>query len=77
MKRSIETRDLFYVGQKRDSFMDKINCGWIMQGCKRRGVGDLFKSGGVKEGCLSEVAPVNDSVPNHRKLIHFGLETRL
>ena len=77
MKRSIETRDLFYVGQKRDSFMDKINCGWIMQGCKSTGVVNFFKSVGVKEGCLSEVAPVNDSVPNHRKLIHMGSKTRL
>ena len=48
-----------------------------MQGCKSRGAGDFFNSVGVKEGCLSEVAPVNDSVPYHRKLIHLDLETRL
>ena len=57
--------------------MDKFNCGWIMQWSKSTGVVNFFKSVGVKEGCLSEVAPVNDSMPYHRKLSHFGLETRL
>ena len=57
--------------------MDKLNCGWIVQRSKSTGVGDFFKGVGVKEGCLGEVAPVNDSVPYHCKLIHFGFKTRL
>ncbi len=57
--------------------MDKLNCRWIVQRSKSTGVVNFLNSAGVKESCLREVAPVNDSVPYDRKLIHFGLETRL